>query len=144
MKLITEVFEDTKSLIAEKESGEKDYYIEGIFLQGEVVNGNKRNYPMAVLDKAVEEYQPMIDAKRALGELNHPTSPSIDYERAAIKTVSLIKEGTNYIGRAKLLSTPLGELCKGLVRLLQPQAEHVLMVPTIVHQCPSRKPSMCY
>jgi len=115
MKLITELFEANTHILEAKDSGKKNYFIEGIYLQGEVVNGNKRKYPMEVLDKAVEAYMPLITANRALGELNHPPSPSINYERAAIKTVSLIKEGNNYIGKSKLLSTPLGELCKGLV-----------------------------
>lgn len=116
MKLITENLE-TKTIIEElNESADKNYYIEGIFLQGAMVNGNGRMYPMEVLESAVKKYQPMIDANRALGELNHPATPQINFERAAIKTMSLTLEGNNYIGKAKLLSTPLGELCKGLVR----------------------------
>lgn len=114
MKLITEVL--NTNVISEENGENKDVFIEGIFLQGEIINGNGRKYPIEVLEAAVEKYQPMIDAHRALGELNHPPTPQINYERAAIKTVSLIKEGNNYFGKAKLLSTPMGELCKGLVR----------------------------
>lgn len=111
MKLIREELLETKAIITE----EKDMYIEGIFMQGEIVNGNKRMYPITVLESAVNKYMPTIEGNRALGELNHPSGPSIDYERAAIKTVSLVREGNNYMGKAKLLSTPLGELCKGLI-----------------------------
>ena len=114
MKLIAENLE-TKMQIIEAKSGKKNYFIEGKFMQGELVNGNGRQYPISVLEKAVKLYQPMIDSKRAIGELNHPPSPAINYDRAAILTTSLIKEGNDFIGRAKLLSTPKGELLKGLV-----------------------------
>jgi len=115
MKLITEQLSTNAHILESKDGQKKNYFIEGIFLQGEIENGNGRRYPMEVLDNAVTKYRPLIEAKRALGELNHPASPSINYERAAIMTTSLIRDGNNYIGKAKLLSTPLGELCKGLV-----------------------------
>jgi len=115
MKLITENLETSSLIVEAKDNSKKEYFIEGIFLQGDITNGNGRKYPIEVLQSAVDKYMPLIESNRALGELNHPPSPKIDYERAAIKTISLIREGSNFIGKAKLLSTPLGELCKGLI-----------------------------
>lgn len=115
MKLITETLETNTHVLEAKEGGKKNYFIEGIYLQGEVVNGNGRLYPESVLAGAVAKYMPLIEANRALGELNHPPTPAINYERAVIKTISIVKEGQNYIGKSKILSTPLGELIKGLI-----------------------------
>jgi len=114
MKLISETLE-TNMQILEAKNGKKNYFISGKFMQGEIVNGNGRQYPISVLENAVKKYQPMIDSKRAIGELNHPPTPAINYDRAAILTTSLIREGNDFVGRAKLLSTPKGELLKGLV-----------------------------
>lgn len=115
MKLITETLDANTHILESSDGLKKNYFIEGIYLQSEVINGNGRLYPESVMDSAVAKYMPLIAANRALGELNHPPTPAINYERAAIKTISLIKEGNNYIGKSKLLSTPLGELLKGLV-----------------------------
>ena len=115
MKLISEQIEEVK-FIAEETEGKKNYFIEGIFLQGEIKNRNGRMYPMAVLDREVEKYtEGFINTGRALGELGHPDGPTLNLDRVSHKITSLQKEGNNYIGRAKILGTPLGEIAKNLL-----------------------------
>ena len=97
-------------------NGEKGYYIEGVFAQAEKVNRNGRNYPKSVLEKAVEKYLPMIQAKRSLGELNHPPHPNVNPERASHLIQKLEWNGNNIMGRAKILtSLPMGKIAKGLI-----------------------------
>ena len=115
MKLISEQIEEVK-FIAEETEGKKNYFIEGIFLQGEIKNRNGRMYPMAVLDREVAKYtEGFINTGRALGELGHPDGPTLNLDRVSHKIMSLQKEGTNYVGRAKILGTPLGEIAKNLL-----------------------------
>lgn len=115
MKLISEQIEEVK-FIAEEKEGKKNYYIEGIFLQGEIKNRNGRMYPMGVLDREVAKYdENFIQTGRALGELGHPDGPTLNLDRVSHKIMSLQKEGTNYIGKAKILGTPLGEIAKNLL-----------------------------
>ena len=117
MKLITETIEDI-NLICEdlEESGKKSYYIEGVFLQGDIKNRNGRIYPSAVLSKEVDKYtESFISKGRALGELGHPEGPTINLDRVSHKIVSLKKEGTNFIGKAKLLETPMGKIASNLL-----------------------------
>lgn len=97
-------------------TGEKNTYLTGIYAQADVANRNKRFYPSKVMDPAVEKYvREMVDTKRALGELEHPAHSHVNIERASHLITSIVKEGSNYIGKAKLLNTPLGQLVKGLV-----------------------------
>jgi hypothetical protein len=115
MKLITEQIEDVKFLV-EGNGSEKNHFIEGIFLQSEIKNRNGRVYPMNVLDKEVNRYnEQYISKNRALGELGHPEGPTVNLDRASHKIISLVKEGTNYIGKAKLLDTPMGRIAKTLI-----------------------------
>jgi hypothetical protein len=116
MKLIREVF-DTVSLITENTLGkDKDYFIEGIFLQSELKNRNGRMYPEKTMDMAVENYiNNYVKNNRAYGELGHPDSPAINLDRVSHLIVGLKKEGTNYIGKAKILNTPMGQIAKGLL-----------------------------
>jgi hypothetical protein len=116
MKLIREVY-DTVSLVTEGSLGKgKNYFIEGVFLQSELQNRNGRMYPEKVMDKEVQRYcEEYIDKNRAYGELGHPDSPSINLDRVSHMIVSLRKEGTNYIGKAKILDTPMGKIAKGLL-----------------------------
>ena len=116
MKLIREVY-DTVNIVTEGSLGKgKDYFIEGIFLQSELVNRNGRMYTEKVMDKEVQRYcEQYIDKNRAYGELGHPDSPSINLDRVSHMIVSLRKEGTNYIGKAKILDTPMGKIAKGLL-----------------------------
>lgn len=113
MKLLREKITDFKPVRESLDN--KRWYIEGIFLQGEIVNGNRRKYSIEALDSAVQTYLPMIQSNRAIGELNHPDSPDLNFERACIKTISLEKDGNNYIGKALVLSTPLGNLVSNLL-----------------------------
>ncbi len=115
MKLIKEVF-DTTNIIVEERKGKKDYFIEGVFLQSELKNRNGRMYPESVMDKEVGRYiQESVEKNRAYGELGHPDTPSINLDRVSHMIVSLRKEGTNYIGRAKIMETPMGNIARGLL-----------------------------
>ncbi len=117
MKLITETIEDI-NLICEdlEESGKKSYYIEGVFLQGDIKNRNGRYYPSEVLSKEVDKYsESFINKGRALGELGHPEGPTINLDRVSHKIVSLKKEGNNFVGKAKLLETPMGKIASNLL-----------------------------
>jgi len=115
MKLISEQIVDVK-FIAEEVEGKKNYFIEGIFLQGEIKNRNGRLYPMSVLDREVAKYdENFIQSGRALGELGHPDGPSLNLDRVSHKIMHLKKEGTNYVGRAKILATPMGQIAKNLL-----------------------------
>ena len=112
LKLITET---SFGLISEK-SNEGDLYIEGIFLQAEKKNHNGRIYPVKILEAEVDEYRKeYIDTSRAIGELNHPTSPTVNPERASHLIVSITRNGTNFMGKAKILKTPQGEIVRGLI-----------------------------
>ena len=116
MKLITEVFEQNKIIVEEKLGKGKQYFIEGIFLQSELKNRNGRIYPEQVMDKEVARYnEEYIKKNRAYGELGHPDTPSINLDRVSHMITSLKKEGTNYVGRAKILDTPMGQIAKGLL-----------------------------
>lgn len=115
MKLITELVEDVKYLVEEKE-GKKNLFIEGIFLQGDIANRNGRFYSTSILEKEVNRYnEQYVKTNRALGELGHPNGPSINLERASHKIESLTKEGNNFIGRAKILETPMGNIARNLI-----------------------------
>ena len=115
MKLITESIEEIQLLIEESE-GKKNYFIEGIFLQGDFTNRNGRNYPVNILDREVTKYnENFVGTGRALGELGHPDCPTINLDRVSHKILSLKREGNNFIGRAKLLETPMGKIAKSLL-----------------------------
>ena len=116
MKLITEVYEQNKIIVEEKLGKGKQYFIEGIFLQSELKNRNGRVYPEQVMDKEVKRYtEEYINKNRAYGELGHPDTPSINLDRVSHMITSLKKDGTNYVGRAKILDTPMGKIAKGLL-----------------------------
>ena len=115
MKLITETIEDIK-VITEEKGGKKNLYIEGVFLQAELKNRNGRMYPMDTLQREVGAYNENYVAKgRALGELGHPESPTINLDRVSHKIISLRSEGTNFIGKAQILETPMGKIAKSLL-----------------------------
>jgi len=116
MKLIKEVVETTNIIVEEKLGKGKQYYIEGTFLQSEIVNRNGRMYKENIMDKEVNRYiKEYVDKNRAYGELGHPDSPSINLDRVSHMIVGLTKEGTNYRGKAKILDTPMGKIAKGLL-----------------------------
>ena len=115
MKLIAEEITQVDFLCEEKE-GKKNYFIEGIFLQAELKNRNGRMYPMKTLAREVAKYdENYIQKGRALGELGHPDGPSINLDRVSHKIVSLSEDGTNFVGKAKLLDTPMGKIAKNLL-----------------------------
>jgi hypothetical protein len=117
MKLIREdLTHETKFIVEEKLGKGKAFFIEGVFLQSELKNRNGRMYPESVMDKEVARYmQEQVKTNRAYGELGHPDTPSINLDRVSHMIVDLRKEGTNYIGRAKILETPMGQIAKGLL-----------------------------
>jgi hypothetical protein len=116
MKLITETIESVKYLTEASENGKKKLYIEGTFLVGEQVNKNNRMYKMDTLRKEVNRYnEEFIKTGRALGELGHPDTPSINLERVSHKIVGLTEDGNSYYGRALILETPYGQIVKNFI-----------------------------
>ena len=117
MKLIKELIEEENlQFITEDKDGEKRYYIEGVFMQADVKNKNGRMYGSNMLAEKVEEYSKnFIDKNRAYGELGHPSNPSINLERVSHRIVSLRRDGSNFVGKAQVSSTPYGNIVKGLL-----------------------------
>ena len=116
VKLISEEIQDVEYICEEKENGKKDYKIKGIFMQADVKNRNGRVYPMEVLEKEVGRYnKEYIKEKRAFGELGHPDGPTVNLERASHMITALYPDGKNFIGEAKILKTPMGEIVKSLM-----------------------------
>ena len=115
MKLITEHTDELRYLTEEK-NGEKKYMIEGIFMQAESKNRNGRVYPKNVLESATDKYQKeQVKTGRAVGELGHPDSPTINLDRVSHKITELNWDGNNVIGKAEILETPMGQIVRGLM-----------------------------
>ena len=116
MKLISELTEEVKYLVEAKEDGKKSYFIEGVFLQGNLKNRNGRMYNTDILDKEVSRYNnEYIKQNRAFGELGHPSGPTINLERVSHMIKSLNREGNNFIGKAKIMDTPYGNIVMNLM-----------------------------
>lgn len=117
MKLITETTQNNIEFITEaKEGGGKNYYLEGIFMEGEIKNRNGRMYPIGILVNEVDRYNKnYTDKNRAYGELGHPEGPTINLERVSHMTKSLHRDGNNIVGKAKILDTPMGLIVKSLM-----------------------------
>jgi len=117
MNLISEYRDDSVEVITEaKEDGKKNYFIEGIFMQGDIKNRNGRIYPSATLEGEMKRYQKdFIETKRALGELGHPDGPQINGDRVSHLITDMRREGNDFYGKAKILSTPMGEIVKSLL-----------------------------
>lgn len=116
MKLITESLDDVKFLTEATENGKKKLYIEGTFLVGERINKNNRMYMMETLRNEVDRYtKELIETNRALGELGHPDTPSINLDRACIKIVSLKEDNNTFRGKALVLDTPYGQIVRNLI-----------------------------
>lgn len=115
--LITEVFnEDCEVLVEANESGKKSHYINGIFMQGDLKNRNGRIYPSSILEKEMNRYnEQFVKSKRALGELGHPDGPQINGDRVSHLITDMKREGSNFIGKAKILSTPMGNIVKTFI-----------------------------
>jgi hypothetical protein len=115
MKLIREEIESVEFLV-ENRNGKKSMYIEGVFLQGNIKNRNGRMYPMETLRKEVARYnENHVQSGRALGELGHPDTPTVNLDRVSHKIVSLKESGSNFIGKAKVLGTPMGKIASSLI-----------------------------
>jgi hypothetical protein len=116
MKLIKETIESVKFLTETSENGKKKLFIEGTFLVAERVNKNNRMYKMDTLKKEVERYnEEYVKTGRALGELGHPETPSINLERVSHKIVSLSEDGNTFYGKALILDTPYGQIVKNFL-----------------------------
>jgi len=116
MKLITEQIENVKYLTEKTEDGKKKLYIEGTFLVGDAVNKNNRMYKMDTLRNEVKRYdEEYIKTNRALGELGHPDTPSLNLERVSHKIVSLKEDGNTFYGKAMILDTPYGQIVKNFI-----------------------------
>ena len=115
MKLITELNE-TVNYLVEESNGNKSLFIEGPFLVAEKTNRNGRMYKEATMRREVGRYtEEFINKNRAFGELGHPDTPSINLDRVSHLIVSLRQEGTDWIGKAKILETPMGNIARNLI-----------------------------
>jgi len=116
MKLICEVNEDIEIISEANESGKKSYYIQGIFMQGNKENKNKRAYRTETLMREVDRYKrDYIEQNRAYGELGHPPGPTINLERVSHMIKELYQDGDNFIGKAKIMDTPYGNIVSNLM-----------------------------
>jgi hypothetical protein len=116
MKLICEQIENVRYVTEAKESGKKDYFIEGIFMQADLQNRNGRVYPVSILEKECARYmKEAVQQNRAYGELGHPSGPSINLDRVSHMIKELRQDGSNFIGRAKIMDTPMGNIVKNLM-----------------------------
>lgn len=116
MKLIKELTEEVEFVSESAPDGKKHYFIEGVFLQSNLKNRNGRVYPKDVMEREVTRYmKEYVDTKRAFGELGHPDGPAINLDRVSHMIVSLKESGNNYIGKAKIMDTPMGRIAKNLL-----------------------------
>ena len=118
MKLIKELNEDLRFIVEESsDNGKKSLFIEGVFLQADLKNRNGRMYPKEIMAKEVNRYvKEQVNTKRAYGELGHPEGPNINLDRVSHMIVSLREDGNNWIGRAKILDTPMGNIASSLIK----------------------------
>jgi hypothetical protein len=115
MKLITETIEEV-AYLTENKDGEKQYFIEGVFMQAEQKNKNGRVYPKPILVKEAQRYvTEYVNKNRALGELNHPSGPSVNLDRVSHKVTWLYENNNDFYGKAKILDTPCGQIVKNLM-----------------------------
>ena len=116
LKLFSEQVEDVEYITEEKDGGDKNYKIRGVFMQADVKNRNGRVYPMEVLEKEVAKYNKnFVNEKRAFGELGHPDGPTVNLERVSHMITKLQPQGKNFIGEAKIMDTPMGKIVKNLM-----------------------------
>ena len=116
LKLISEEISEVEYITEQKDGGKKDYKIKGVFMESDVKNRNGRVYPQEILAKEVVRYnKEFINQKRAFGELGHPEGPTVNLERASHMITALYPDGKSFVGEAKILSTPMGEIVKSLI-----------------------------
>ena len=117
MKLIKEVYENLEYIAEANADGEKEFFIEGVFMQANQKNRNGRMYPTDILEREVERYnKEYVEKNRAFGELGHPQGPTINLERVSHMIKSLTKEGDNFMGKAKIMDSPYGNIVKNLIK----------------------------
>jgi len=117
MKLITELFEDVQYIAEAKENGEKEHFIEGVFLQANRKNRNGRIYPLNIMEDEVNRYMnDVVKHNRGYGELGHPQGPQINLDRVSHIITELRRDGDNFVGKARLTDTPMGNIAKGLLK----------------------------
>ena len=116
MKLITEEIEKVE-VLTEGTGNDKKFYIKGVFLQSECVNRNGRMYPFSIMEREVKRYnENYVQKGRALGELGHPDGPTVNLDRVSHKIVALEQRGNDWIGKAQILSTPMGKIAESLLK----------------------------
>ena len=116
VKLISEEIQDVEYICEEKDNGKKNYKIKGVFMQADIKNRNGRVYPYEILENEVKRYnKDYVGQNRAFGELGHPEGPTVNLERASHMFTSLIPDGKNFIGEAKILNTPMGNIVQSLM-----------------------------
>tara|TARA_S200002703_G_scaffold31202_2_gene27175 strand:- start:8395 stop:9039 length:645 start_codon:yes stop_codon:yes gene_type:complete len=116
MRLITEHNDENLNYLTEEKDGKKQAFIEGVFMQAEKMNRNKRIYPKEVLAEATAKYvREQVKTGRAVGELDHPEGPQINLDKVSHKITELKFEGNNVVGKALILDTPMGKIVKGLI-----------------------------
>ena len=116
MKLISEFNDQHLEFITEERNGKKKYVIEGIFAQADKKNRNGRVYPMAIMEKAIGKYDSeQVSKGRAVGELNHPEGPTVNLDKVSHKIDSLNFKGSDVVGKATVLDTPMGKIVEGLL-----------------------------
>ena len=116
MKFIVEHLEQELNYLTEEKNGKKQTFIEGVFMQADKLNKNKRIYPKPILEKATNKYvKEQVKTGRAVGELNHPDGPAINLDKVSHRITELKFEGNNVVGKALVLDTPMGNIVKGLV-----------------------------
>lgn len=116
MKLITELTENVQYLTEKAENGEKTYFIHGVFMESEVKNRNGRIYPKPTMMNECKRYiREYVDKGRAMGELNHPTGPTVNLDRVSHLIKELHEDGSTIYGKAKVIDTPMGKIVKNLI-----------------------------
>lgn len=116
MKLFTELVEKVELITERDKSGKKNLFIEGVFLQANIKNRNGRIYPMDVMEKEVSRYnEEVVSKSRAFGELGHPSGPTINLDRVSHIITELRKDGNNFIGKARITETPMGQIARGIM-----------------------------
>lgn len=116
MKLFTELVEEVEVLTEQDENGKKQLYIEGVFLQANIKNRNGRIYPINVMENEVNRYMSeTVSKNRAFGELGHPSGPTINLDRVSHIITELRRNGNNFIGKARITETPMGQIARGIM-----------------------------
>ena len=116
MKLFTELVEKIELITERDKNGKKNLFIEGVFLQANIKNRNGRIYPMDVMEKEVSRYnEEVVSKSRAFGELGHPSGPTINLDRVSHIITELRKDGNNFIGKARITETPMGQIARGIM-----------------------------